>query len=137
MSKDEARYQSLAACGAAIVAFIGICHEFVGSSLFPWGPSLFGGAIGWHAIGVVCIVGGLLVLGGTLRLFSFPVVLFAFIAVVVGAALVIFTAVVHHQFHLFALAAAVAGAVTAFYHRKAVAQQRAPADGPAVELGRY
>ena len=126
----EARYQSLAACGAAIVTFIGVCHEFVGSTLFPWGPALFGGAIGWHSIGIACIALGLLVLGGTLGLIAFPVVPFALAAVLIGITLVIFTAVAHGQFHLFALTAAVSGGITAFFHRKAVAQQGAPADGP-------
>src|SRR5882724_4781684 len=99
MSEDAALYQSLASCGAAIVAFIGICHEFIGSILFPWGPALFGGPIGWHGIGISTIVAGSLVLGGTLRLIRFPVVPFALIAVVVGIALVVFTAVAHYQFH--------------------------------------
>lgn len=118
MSKEEAVSQSLASCGAAIVAFIGVCHEIVGSSLFPWGPALFGGPIGWHGAGISCIVLGFLVLGGTLRIIHFPVVPFALSAVIIGIVLVIFTAVAHHQFHMFALAAAAAGAVTAFFHRK-------------------
>ena len=128
MSKEEALYQSLASCGAALIAFIGVCHESFGHVVFPWGPALFGGPIGWHALGISTIVAGLLVLAGTLRLINFPVVPFALIAVVIGIVLVIFTAVVHHQFHMPALAAALAGAMTAFFHRKAVAQQGAPAD---------
>jgi hypothetical protein len=122
VSKHEALYQSLAACGAAIVAFIGVCHEFFGSTLFPWGPALFGGIFGWHCVGIACIALGLLVLGGTLGLIRFPVISFALAAVFIGIALVIFTAVAHGQFHLFALAAAVSGGITAFCHRKAVAQ---------------
>lgn len=125
MSHDEALYQSLASCGAAVVVFIGVCHEFVGSTLFPWGPALFGGAIGWHGIGIFTIVAGVLVLAGTLRLIKFPVVSFALIAIVVGIVLGIYTAVVHDHFHLFAFAAAVAGAVTGFFHRKAVASSQA------------
>ena len=45
VSKEEALYQSLAFCGAVLIAFIGVCHEFVGDVLFPWGPALFGGPI--------------------------------------------------------------------------------------------
>ena len=119
MSKDEALYQSLASCGAAIIAFIGVCHEFIGHILFPLGPAMAGGPIGWHSLGILAIVAGLLVLGGTLRLIKFPVVPFALIVVVIGIVLVILTAVVKHQFHFFALAAAAASAVTAFCHRKA------------------
>lgn len=63
----------------------------------------------------------LLVLGGTLRVIRFPVVPFALLAVLVGAALVVFIAAVHKEFHMFALAAAFAGAVTAFCHGRAVA----------------
>lgn len=122
MSQEQARYQSLAACGAVVVAFIGVCHETIGSTIFPWGPALFGGPIGWHGIGLFTIVAGLLVLGGTLRLFPFPVVPFALLAAVVGTALVVFTAVVHKEFHMFAMAAAVAGAVTAFCHVRASAK---------------
>ena len=77
MSKDAALYQSLAACGAAVIMFIGVCHEFVGHTLFPWGPDLMGGPIGWHGLGIFVIGAGCLVLGGTLRLIKFPVVPFA------------------------------------------------------------
>jgi len=145
MSKEEALYQSLASCGAALVAFIGVCHEFIGHIVFPWGPALLGGPIGWHGLGLFAIASGLLVLGGTLRLIRFPVVPFALVAVAIGIVLVIFTAIVHHQFHMFAFAAAAAGATTAFFHRKAAAQQGAPADGlaslrsgkTAAKLGRW
>lgn len=123
MSKQEALYQSLASCGAALIAFIGVCHEFIGHIVFPWAPALLGGPIGWHCLGIFAIASGLLVLGGTLRLIKFPVVPFALIAVVIGIVLLVFTAVAHRQFHMPALAAAVAGAITAVFHRKAVAQQ--------------
>ena len=131
MSKDEALYQSLASCGAALIAFIGVCHESFGHIVFPWGPALLGGPIGWHALGIFAIASGLLVLGGTLRLIKFPVVPFSLVAVAIGIMLVIYTAVVHSQFHMPALAAALAGATTAFFHRKVVAQQTVPADVPA------
>lgn len=121
MSREAAFYQALSACGAALVAFIGVCHEVIGHILFPWGPALLGGPIGWHCAGIFTIGTGLLVLAGTLQLIRFPVVPFALIAVVAGVGLVIFTAVVHKDFHMFALAAGVAGAVTAFCHPRAVA----------------
>jgi Pyridine nucleotide-disulphide oxidoreductase len=130
VSKEQALYQSLASCGAAVVAFIGVCHEAIGSTLFPWGPALLGGPIGWHGVGLLAIAGGLLVLAGTLRVIPFPVVPFALLAVFVGSGLVVLTAVVYGQFHMFALAAAICGAITAFCHHKAVAQQGAPSDGP-------
>jgi hypothetical protein len=135
MSKKEALYQSFASCGAALIAFIGVCHEFIGYIVFPWGPTLLGGPIGWHSLGIFAIVAGLLILGGTLHLIKFPVVPFAVIVVVIGVVLVVFTAIVHHQFHMFALAAAVAGAVTAFFHRKTVAQQVAQPDASSAGSG--
>src|SRR5438128_10193583 len=100
MPKEEALYQSLASCGAVLIAFIGVCHEFIGHIVFPWGPSTLGGPIGWHGLGIFSIVLGLLMLGGTLRLIRFPVVLWGTVAAAIGVAICIFTAVVHHEFHM-------------------------------------
>jgi len=119
MSREEALYQSLASCGAVLIAFNGICHEFAGHVVFPWGPATLGGPIGWHGLGIFGIALGLLLLGGTLRLIRFAVVPWAVVASVIGIALGIFTAVVHHQFHMFAFAVVLAGAAAAFFHRKA------------------
>ena len=130
MTEDEALYQSLASCGAAVIAFIGVCHEGVGSTLFPWGPALFGGPVGWHGLGLACIGGGALMLGGTLRLIAFPVVPVALLVVGIGTGLVLFTAVAYGRFHMFALAVATAGVVAAVFHRKAVAERRRDNGGP-------
>lgn len=130
MSKKEALYQSLASCGAALIAFIGVCHEFVGHVLFPWGPALFGGPVGWHTLGAFVIALGLLLLGGVLRLIKFPVVPFAAAIVALGVGIGVFAAAVHQQFHLFASAGAAAGGITAFFYCKAAAQQGAQADRP-------
>ena len=136
MSKQEALYQSLASCGAALIAFIGVCHEFVGHIVFSWGPALLGGPIGWHGLGLFTFALGLLLLGGTLRLIRFPVVPLALVTVAISIALVAFTVVVHQQFHMFRFAAVVAGTSTAFFHRKAAAQQGAPTDSPASQARR-
>ena len=119
MSKQEALYQSLASCGAAIIAFIGVCHMFVGKTLFPWGPAFFGGTIGWYGIGLVAIIGGLLVLGGTLRLFRFPVIAISLVTAVIGLAVAVAAEILHGQFHMFALAVVFSGILTAYFHRKA------------------
>lgn len=132
MSKEEALYQSLASCGAALIAFIGVCHEFVGPTLFPWGLAFLGGPIGWNGVGLLAIVSGLVLLCGTLRLFRFPVIPFSLLAAAIGLFFFVVTAVLHRQFHMFALAGFFAGIVTAYFHRKA-AQQDAPATA---ELGR-
>lgn len=127
MSKDEALYQSLASCGAVLIAFIGVCHEVAGHIVFPWGKAFLGGPIGWHATGLFAIFGGLLLLGGTLRLIRVPVVPFSLLAATIGAFFFVATAVLHDQFHMFALAGFLSGIVTAYFHRKAV-HQVAPFD---------
>jgi hypothetical protein len=117
MSRQQSLYQSLAASGAVLITFIGVCHEVVGTRLFPWGPGLFGGAIGWHAAGLGCIAIGLAFLGGTLRLVRFPVISSALVVGAAGLAIAVFTAVAHQEFHLFAFTLALAAASTAFCHR--------------------
>ena len=122
MSREEAMFQSLASSGAVVIAFIGVCHEFVGHIVVPWGPLLLGGTIGWHGLGLLTIASGLMMLGGTLRLIQFPVVPMALAMTALGVALGAFAATVHREFHMFAFAVAAAGATTAFFHRKATAQ---------------
>lgn len=124
MSREEALYQSLGCCGATLIAFVGVCHEFVGHILFPWGPAFLGGPIGWHALGLFAIASGLALLGGTLRLFPFPVAPFALLASAIGIVFVAIPAVLHHQFHMMALAVFFSGAANAYCYRKA-AQHRA------------
>lgn len=141
MLRKEALYQSLASCGTVLIAFIGVCHEFVGHIVFPWAPALFGGPIGWHGLGLFVITVGLLLLGGTLRVISFPVAPWALAVSGFGLVVGIFTAVVHHQFHMFAFTNCGAGVVAALFHRKALllsaasvavpAQQGTPADATA------
>jgi hypothetical protein len=119
MSKEEARYQSLASCGATVVAFVGLCHEVAGHIIFPWGPAFLGGPIGWHGVGLFAITSGLLLLGGTLRVIPFPVVPFALFGSAIGVFFVVATAVLHREFHVFALAVVLAGLLIAYCHPKA------------------
>ncbi len=121
MSKEEALYRSLASCGATIIVFVGIAHEFVGDIVFPWGPSFLGGPVGWHAAGLLGIVVGLLLLGGTLQLIRFPVVGQSLLIAAMGAFFLIVAAVMHGQFHMFALAAFLAALATGYFHHKASA----------------
>jgi len=122
MSRQEALYQSLAASGAVLIAFVGLCHEFIGKILFPWEPAFLGGPIGWHALGLFAIASGLLLLGGTLRLFEFPVVPYALLSAAIGIIFVAIPAVLHHQFHMLALAVFFSGMVTAYCHPKSAQQ---------------
>jgi len=143
MSQQQSLYQSLAASGATLIAFVGVCHEFIGHIVFPWAPAFVGGPIVWHSLGLFTIIFGLLLLAGTLRLIKFPVIRLSLVAAAIGIGLVVVTATLHHQFHMPALAVALSGFVTAFCHRKA-AQQGAPAERlasasvqqAAAELGR-
>src|SRR5258708_10136061 len=116
MSEQQARYQSLAACGAAVIAVIGVAHEYIGAMIFPWAPVLLG-PIGWHGLGLLAIIGGALSLAGTLHLIRFPVTLLSLTTVVLATVVGVFTWVVHQEFHLFAFVAAGAGATTAYFHR--------------------
>lgn len=114
MTEEAARYQALAASGGAIIAFIGICHETVGPTLFPWGPHFFGGPIPWNVVGILCFLYGLASLAGSLRVIRFPVTLTAMIGVPGGIGFTIFTAIAHNQFHVFALAIGFSSALTAY-----------------------
>lgn len=116
---ETARYRALAASGAVLVAFVGVCHEVVGETLFPWGPAFVGGALPWHALGFFAIAIGLNLLLATLGLGHFPVVPFALAMAVVGAFFTIVAAVLHGQFHLFALTVCGAGLLVAHAHAKA------------------
>ena len=118
MSQRVALYQSLSACGATLIAFIGFCHEVAGHIIFPWGPDFLGGPIGWHGTGLLAIVVGLLLVAGTLRVIKFPVVPVALVVVAVGIFFVGVAAFLYGDFHAFALAGSIAAATTAFFHRE-------------------
>jgi hypothetical protein len=135
MSRREARDQSLASCGAVLIAFIGVCHEFAGHIVFPWAPATLGGPVGWHGLGIFAVVVGLLLLGGTLRLIRFPVVPGSVAIAALGIAIGAFTAVAHHEFHMFAFAGVGAAATTARYHRTP-ARQGTHAGRLAATIGR-
>jgi hypothetical protein len=55
--------RALASAGAVLVAYVGVVHEVIGTTLYPEGPAFFGGSVGWHAAGLGAIAaGGLLLL---------------------------------------------------------------------------
>ena len=120
MSRQEALFQSLATSGAVLVIFVAVCHEVVGAKLFPWGPAALGGPIGWHGVGVGGITVGLLLVGGTLRVLTFPVVPWAIAVAVLGFVIGAFTAVAHQEFHVFAAIVVLAATTTAVFHLKAL-----------------
>src|SRR6185437_1248122 len=109
MSRQEAFYQSLASCGAALLIFNGICHIFVGETLFPFGPSFFHGRANFLAVGVVAIVAGILLLGAILRFYVFPVVAASLVTAVCGVAVMIICQTLYDRFNMFALSVAFSG----------------------------
>jgi hypothetical protein len=127
MSRQQSVFQALAAAGAVLITFIGVCHEVIGARLFPWAPALFG-VIGWHGMGIAGVVIGIGLLGGVLRLISFPVVSLAVAITVVGLGITLFTAVAHREFHFFALTASLAGTSVALFHRAGVRLAAASAE---------
>jgi hypothetical protein len=68
------RARLLAFAAATLVAYVGIAHEVVGTRLYPDGPALLGGPLGWHAVGIAGIVAGALLIAGTLGVLTVPLV---------------------------------------------------------------
>src|SRR5665213_1089636 len=97
MSRQEGLYQSLATAGAVLIVFVGVCHETVGLTLFPWALGTLGGPVGWHTLGIGCIVVGCLLVGGTLRGIRFPVFAWACVIAVAALLVALFTVIVHQQ----------------------------------------
>jgi uncharacterized sodium:solute symporter family permease YidK len=118
MTNQQARDQALATSGAVVIAFIGIVHEVVGETIFPWAPAFVGGYAIWYAMGALCFAFGVALAAATLGFVRLPVV-WPCIALAVGSlALTALVEVVHGEFHFFAVALAVAGAMTAWFYRK-------------------
>lgn len=118
MTKEQARAQALAVSGAVIIAFIGVVHEVVGETIFPWAPAFVGGYFNWYAMGAACLAFGLALLAATLGFIRMPVVAPCIVLAVGALALTAFVAVVQGEFHFFAVSLAAAGAMTAWFHRK-------------------
>ncbi len=116
MSLAETRRQCLASSGAILITFIAICHEVVGSTVFPWGPVFFGGPIGWHGFGAFGIMMGSLLFAATLRIIRFPVRAWSILGIAIGLLLVAYTAVWHREFHLFAFSLIFASFACAYFH---------------------
>jgi hypothetical protein len=95
--------QALSAACAVLIAFQGVCHEVVGATLFPYGPALFGGPVGWHAFGFLIVAVGLglllAVLSGARRL----AIGIAAPLIPLAVAVFLIAGIGHGDFHLFAL----------------------------------
>ncbi len=112
----------LAFAAATLVAYVGIAHEVVGTRLYPDGPAMLGGPVGWHAVGIAGIAAGALLIAGTLGLVSVPLVPCALAIAAIGG---LFTAwdAANGGFHFFALTLVIAGSVLALtaHRQKAMA----------------
>lgn len=119
MVDGTTRARAIAASAATVVTFIGVCHETIGTTLFPWGPAAIGGAVPWHLLGAVAISAGLVLLLGTLHVISAPLVPVSRFVTALGIAVALFVAFRTGEFHFLALVFAAAGVVFASSHARA------------------
>lgn len=101
--------RALATAGGMLVLQVGLAHEIVGARLYPDGPASLGGPIVWHAVGIACIVAGLVMTGGALGLLAMPPRIVTTAIIATGVSFVIADAF-SGSFHFFA-ATLVAGAI--------------------------
>lgn len=120
MTSKQARAQAFATSGATIIAFIGVVHLVVGEAIFPWAPAFVGGYVIWYAMGAACLAFGLALLATTLGLARLPVLWPCILLAAVSLSLTAVVAVTHGEFHFFAVALALAGLTTAWFHRKSM-----------------
>jgi hypothetical protein len=105
-------------CAAALLAYVGVVHEVVGATLYPYGPAAFGGPLGWHAAGLALVALGLLAGAGLLGVVQAPVALLGAVGAGAGAVALAGEALQHGGFHFFAFTMVVAGAILAGTRRE-------------------
>jgi hypothetical protein len=99
-------------CSAAVLlAYVGLVHEVVGSTLYPHGPAAFGGLVGWHGAGLALVALGGWAAAGILGASRAPVRLLGAVGAVAGGVVVAEEALQHGDLHFFALTMVVAGVV--------------------------
>jgi hypothetical protein len=113
-------YWPLSVACAVLVAFIGLVHEVIGPTLYPWAPAWFGLFI-WHGMGVTIIVLGLICVVTLLGKLSAPVVPIAIILALGGFAAVGLMIYKEDNFHFFALCNSVASLGMIYCYRKSEA----------------
>jgi uncharacterized membrane protein len=118
------RARLLAFAAATLVAYVGVAHEVVGTRLYPDGPALLGGPLGWHAVGIAGIAAGAILIAGTLGVLAVPLVPSALAIAGIGALFVAWDAA-RGGFHFFALTLVIAGSVLALAARRPKAMARA------------
>ena len=93
---------ALATAGGVLVMQVGLAHEFVGAQLYPDGPALFGGPIGWHLVGLSGVVAGLLMTATALGFIRAPLRFIATSLITAGIVLLLADTLLHGGFHFFA-----------------------------------
>ena len=117
MTPHEANLRAVSICASFLITFLGLAHEFVGPTLFPWAPEWFG-PLAWHGIGIAAIVVGLLCLGGVLGVLDIPVVPIGIAMALGGLAAMALMAIKNREFHYFAMWLAIAGTTLAMAHSR-------------------
>ena len=108
---------ALAAALSLVMAFVGVVHEVVGSTLYPEGPAWFGGAVPWHIAGLALVIAGAVLVASTLGLLRAPVRIVASVVSLVGLAIAVHDLIQLQHFHLFAATLAVSGAGVAVLYQ--------------------
>jgi hypothetical protein len=114
--------RALAYAAATLVAYVGVVHEVVGSTLYPQGPAALGGPLGWHALGISGIAAGVVIAASVLGLARVPMLRLAVVVALCGAVIFVAEALIHGGFHFFALTLFVAAVVLAITERRPVAR---------------
>jgi len=113
--------RALVCSAAALLAYVGLVHEFVGTKLYPDGPAWFGGPVGWHAAGLGLLAAGILIFAALLGRARVPVRALAAVLGIAGAIATCGEAYVHGGFHFFAFTMVVASAFIVLVSRPAPA----------------
>ncbi len=108
---------AVAAALSLLIAFVGVVHEVVGSTLYPEGPASFGGAVPWHVAGLALVIAGAVLVASTLGLMHSPVRIVASVVSLVGFAISVHDLIQIQHFHLFATTLALAGAGVAVLYQ--------------------
>jgi uncharacterized membrane protein len=111
------RERLLAFAAATMIAYVGVVHEVVGTRLYPDGPALLGGPLGWHAVGIAGIAVGVVLALGIVGLVAIPLTPIALAIAGIGAGFVAWDAA-NGGFHFFAFTLVIAGIVLAHAARR-------------------
>lgn len=129
MDRKQRMYWGCSLAASVLIAFQGICHEAVGARVFPFGPELFGGWLGWHLFGFLITGVGVWFTIAVIRERYRFVSGTALVLAPVGAYIFGYTALVESGFHVFALTGTISAVVVAVCVRRL--ERTGRAGGPA------